>query len=928
MTYFISPQGTPSHISSLSARLDSVPMPSGHTIGWRQNGIVIKAGVTDNPFFLSINTSAPGDVVFDATDSGSVIDFVIDEATSPVFSLAVVLGNNLPTISAAGPLTDAYGITSGTPTFVWTYADADGDPQYSYRVMVGSSPSATDYWDSGTVLSTASTTTVPVASTMSAGTAYFWTIQVSDGEKTNPEDPDTTTNRVIVSASGTGTVNTPPVVSNVLVDGIGSGYIDDLAPFITWSYSDVNGQPQQSFRILVTDASSNTLWDSGIIPGNQSGAAYNFNNTGVELEVHQLLTCTVWAWDTFVSSSAQATFTVVGTPSILLTTVDNRVNNLSVIDEDPWFNWTYSVEGNLLLSAFEIRVANSATNLGTDGFEGDVWNPGVRITPEAYKVQFDDDGTAFNSGCATPNTLQGGGVRYFYQVQVYDTYGVKSPWATGFFQLEVPPTAANVLIVPAAPYHNQDLQASYSFVSISGNAESANTQIRWYDNGVENVSVRNLRTVPSDLLVPGYQWQFTVRPNDGVAFSLAAYPSQTVTILNRPPQAAALAILPSNPDTGDDLEAKFSVSDPENDPVQVTIRWYRNSVEQNQLKNLTIIPSSATFVGDQWYFTVLPNDGYVNGLLATSPTVTIANTPPSVTSLSVDGALLPSQVNNSNPTIAWTYDDAASQPQQKFQLVIGTVPVRTQAYNTSISATSGKGILCQTNNGIVSTASSNGTVSAGNDIYDSGIVVSSVPSLQYATPDFIPSSIMPQVAFNVLNGYWLSPDMQTLALVPGTASGTATGTFTGQAGLYDIALTYAKEIGESSSYSISVNGAQVGTFVSQPGSGTGIATFSSTNISSGSAITVSVRRSHRAVRLGSRRLSSSLWFSLKSLQATSPRFLATCRTRLAASSWRDSWEPLPRPLPSPRAHTTSNWTTRPRRTATQAFPWQSMRPRS
>ena len=841
MTYFVYPQGTPSHTLPLSARSDAYPnppyIPAGHTIGWRQNGIVTKAGITDNPFFLAINTSTPGDVTFNATDSGSVIDFVIDEATSPVFSLAVVLGNNLPTISAAGPLTDAYGRTSGTPTFAWAYADVDGDPQYSYRVKVGTFPGDDSYWNSGAILSTAAIATIPAANAMAAGTAYFWTIQVSDGEKTNPTDPDTTTNRVIVSASGTGIVNTPPVVSNVLVDGVSSGQIDDAAPFIAWSYSDIDGQPQQSFRIVVTDPSNGILWDSGTVPGSQTGVAYNFNNTGVELEVHQALTCTVYAWDTFVPSDASTSFTVIATPSILSTTVDNRINNLSVSDLYPWFNWTYSVLGNLPLSAFEIRVADNAANLGTDGFLGDVWNPGVRTTPEAYKVQFDDDKTAFNSGCEVPNTLQGNGVRYFYQVQIYDSYGVKSQWAVGFFQIETPPSATNVLVIPAAPYHSQDLQATYDFVSLSGNAESPNTQIRWYDNGVENVTVRNLKTVSSNLLVPGDAWQFTVRPNDGVAFSTVVYPSQKVTILNRPPSATALAILPGSPDAGDDLEAAFSTSDPDNDPVAVTIRWYRNSVEQVQLLNYSIIPSSATSVGDQWYFTVLPNDGYVDGLLATSPTVKILNTPPAITSLSVDGQILPSQVNSANPTIAWTYDDAASQPQQKFQAVIGMVPVRTQAHGTTVSNTSGKDIPCQRNNGIVSTASG-GTVSAGNEIYDSGVVVSSAASLQYATPDFVPSFTMAQASFNMLNGYQLGPDATTILLRTGTPSGTATGKFAGQSGLYDLALTYVKEPGESSSYAISVNGSQVATFVSQPGSGTAIATLSSANVNSGSVITV------------------------------------------------------------------------------------------
>ena len=91
--------------------------------------------------------------------------------------------------------------------------------------------------------------------------------------------------------------------------------------------------------------------------------------------------------------------------------------------------------------------------------------------------------------------------------------------------------------------------------------------------------------------------------------------------MNRAPQASALAILPSDPNTSDNLEAIFALSDPDEDSVQATIRWYKNGIEQIDLKNTVTIPASVTSIDEEWYFTVLPNDGYSNGQLAISPKV-------------------------------------------------------------------------------------------------------------------------------------------------------------------------------------------------------------------------------------------------------------------------------------------------------------------
>lgn len=864
MTYFIVPEGTPSHNAPLEARLDSILtppfMPTGHTIQWRYNGIPIKEGPTDDPFFLSINTNTPGDFKFDGTFTGAVVDFLIDEEGSypPPASLAVVLSNTPPVLSGAGPVTDAYNRTSGTPTFVWTYFDADGDPQFFYRVRAGSTPLGTNYFDTGMVFSQASSVTVPGNQAIPTGTPYYWTIEVSDGQKVNPTDPDSPPPpRVTTMAQGIGYVNTPPVVSGILLDGAPSGLVPDLEPTISWTYSDIDGQPQQQFKVVVS-SNSVVLWDSGLFPGNQSSIPYNYNLTGVPLIAPVNLTVTVTVYDTFASGSNSSSFTAYIKPAITSLTVQNKVNPQDIVTQTPFFNWTFT-PADTGLSAYEIRVGDDNTNLGTDLFDGDIWQPGVIVTPEAYKTQFNFDGSAFPS-CGALHQFQSN-TFYYFQVQIYDLIGGKSEWATGFFKLNNPPTAANVRIIPAAPFHNQDLLAAYDFVDDPGEVEdTALTQIRWFQNGVEVVSVRNQKTVPADLLVPGDSWFFTVRPSDGLDFSLTAYPSAPVTILNRPPQVSALVIIPSSPLTNDDLNAVFATSDPDGDQVQVTIRWYKNGAEQPQLMNSLVVPASVTTVGDVWYFTVLPSDGFVNGMLQTSATVSVGNTPPRILSMSVDGDVLPIALDDPNPTISWVYQDDDSQPQQKFQVLIGSQPVRTTTFNPTVSrdlsasAGAGEALTCGNKDGIVSVAKSNGTIVAGNEIFDSGVIISGADSFQYLTADFIPPTVMNQVLLQSLNGYTIAPDLQSLVLRNGIDNGSASGKFPGQAAFYNVELTYIKESNKISTYKLVIDSATVGTFTSTPGTGTDKYIFPSVRIDAGASVSIFGSSGTRGAQAGFKQL--------------------------------------------------------------------------
>ena len=634
-----------------------------------------------------------------------------------------------------------------------------------------------------------------------------------------------------------------------MINGVSGGAnVASLTPTISWTYTDVDGQPQTSYRVLVAKDAlfSQVIWDSLRVAGSATSTRYNFNLFGQALQPH----ITLWVGITTsdgISNSNQATttFKVENAPIITSLTVDSKINPLNIRNVNPFFNWLYTDVDNDPLVSFEIRVADTDLDLGTDSFVGTIWHPGVITGPEAYGVRFNSNGTAF-SGCPPLVGLQSN-IRYFYQVQIYDAYG-KSEWAIGYFQLNSPPTASNLAIVPAAPFTSDDLFARYDFSDDIGDVEN-NSQIRWFRQPVggsysEVTSLRNLIQVPSDLTSPGDLWKFTVRPSDGIEYSVLTYESASVTILNRVPTASALAILPSQPRTSDNLEAIFALSDPDEDSVQGTISWFKNNIEQVELKNSKIIPSSVTSVDEEWYFTILPNDGYENGPLATSPIVKVVNTPAYLTSLAVNGDVLPKAVDDPNPTISWSYQDDDAQPQQKYHVVIGTKPARTKKTLTNIralsltSAGTGLALSCGGEDGVISIAASDGTLVAGDEIFDSGIIDSDEANFQYVTEDFKRQVLIGAPSFTNLSGYTIAPDMQTLLFQPTATTGTAGAKFAGQSAFYNIELTYIKEEAKRSTYRLIVDGTSIGQFTSQAGIGTATHTFNAVQIDNGSTVAI------------------------------------------------------------------------------------------
>lgn len=873
----------------------------GHTIEWRLNGAVVKNGLTDDVSNIQINTGLFTDISFYAKDTGGLVDFIIDSAT---FSFPVVLANQAPSISSAAIVTDAYNRTSRTPTLGWNFDDADDDLQFYFRVQIDtfdtgkvygwavdnndilqpgdpdnngivdqfdvdhvasldgyttSDPEyerASDLNRDGVIDSTdealcrsllgSSYTGTPAykvtsSTVLAPGASYSWTLTVTDGEKVTPTDPDILgTVRIETTTTAMATANTPPVASNVLIDGLTSpASITSYKPLISWTYVDADGQPQQSYRVKVCkDAfEQSVVWESPMMPGTATSLVFNFNNTALDIDPHTTYYVFVRVWDTWESSAAAtATFSISNPPTVKIVTVNAKINPLNLklaLGENLIFTWEVEdLDGfdKDPIKAYELRIGDSTTGLGTDGFVPNVVEK-AETTPASFQAICSPE-FGCPAGTFVSNTT------YYFQVRVY-TETEESNWWFGFFRLNNPPTATNVQVVPATPYGNDDLSVSYVFVDDGGEQEGPLTEIKWYKNGVEQTALLNERSVPSSLTTAGDIWYFTVRPHDGTEFATTVFTASTVTILNRPPTVIALGITPSNPRSTDSLCAQITASDLDGDEVIVSIAWFVQlegstlaPSEVTSLRNTVCVPPDMLRAGQIWFFTATPNDGFVTGQTSKSSSVTILNTPPEIQVLSIDGDVIPRQLDNPNPVVSWSYVDVDGEPQSAYRVIIGSRPLRAKPSGDQ-SFVLGLGLEFV---GITSVQPyGTGEILSGDDIYDSSSVSSQNKFFQYVTPDFIKEvSLQPQQA-TVLDGY--AANNQGFTLKPKKSKGTVSFAYDQPSSMFQPTLEYPKTA-FISRFMLQVNGSTLDAKKSAIGTGPGTITFKPIKIAPGDRISI------------------------------------------------------------------------------------------
>ena len=197
------------------------------------------------------------------------------------------------------------------------------------------------------------------------------------------------------------------------------------------------------------------------------------------------------------------------------------------------------------------------------------------------------------------------------------------------------PSVNSALIGPSAPSTTDDLDAVWTFVDTDSGDMELDSEIEWYRDGIHVPAYDGLTTVPHTATTKGETWHFVVRVSDGIDWSPLTN-SQSVTIVNTAPVVSEVTLSPEAPTSSDDIQISALYDDLDGDfEANPTVRWYRDGQLQSQLTNNLVISADETNRGEVWMARYTPNDGSINGDEVQSSSVTIGNTLPTISVLSI-----------------------------------------------------------------------------------------------------------------------------------------------------------------------------------------------------------------------------------------------------------------------------------------------------
>ena len=229
------------------------------------------------------------------------------------------------------------------------------------------------------------------------------------------------------------------------------------------------------------------------------------------------------------------------------------------------------------------------------------------------------------------------------------------------------PVARDLSLTPTDALDTDDLELDYEYYDLDGNPQQ-NTDIRWYFDGNRMADLDDQTSVSSLWTRSGDEWQASVRPHDGTDYGDVAW---TATIVigssNTQPSATAYITPSGNAVTTDSLQVIVGYSDPDGDAKDATeIRWLRDGIQVSAFNDQTFVPPEATSKGQEWVAEARVSDGLMWSDWVPTDTVTILNSPPVVTSISMipEGDLF----TTANLTVVWEQTDIDGDSESGSQI--------------------------------------------------------------------------------------------------------------------------------------------------------------------------------------------------------------------------------------------------------------------
>lgn len=338
-------------------------------------------------------------------------------------------------------------------------------------------------------------------------------------------------------------------------------------------------------------------------------------------------------WIAPAAGSGQATISVAGL------TADNSGSNKG----DRWATATYQVpEGgatpNTPPTASNLALGPSGATTNSQLTLSYTYSDAENDPESGTTIDWFRDGVQItNSGTAVSASLTAKHQEWYAVVTPSDGSDAGTSVSSNTLIIaNTIPTLTSVTIEPSSPETGDDL--SYSVAATDDDLDPLTYETRWLLEGSVVNTLDNSETVPSYATRTGENWSMEVRVSDGEA-TTAWQTAQTVQIggveQNTPPSATSVGVNPPAPQTGDDLSVTYLYSDDDNDvEVRHELEWYRNGVLDTLFKGPGV-PSTSTEKGETWTARVRVSDGNAWSPWSFSNAVTVQNTAPVATSVSI-----------------------------------------------------------------------------------------------------------------------------------------------------------------------------------------------------------------------------------------------------------------------------------------------------
>jgi hypothetical protein len=253
-----------------------------------------------------------------------------------------------------------------------------------------------------------------------------------------------------------------------------------------------------------------------------------------------------------------------------------------------------------------------------------------------------------------------------WKAMVYPSDGYDSTYPAFPFESNVvyigntAPVVSNVTISPSEPVGGDDLTVDYDFFDLDYDGlVSSKSSHKWYyyNLTIDDWVYSNIdsTTLSNSYTKKSQKWRCEVTPNDGDDDGQTGI-SIEVVIGNTAPEIKDAGITPEKPKSNESFSVDYIYYDLDNDIESSTmIKWFKNNVEQASLNGSIKIDPSLTEKGETWYYIITPFDGENYGISVKSETITVDNTAPQITNISI----LPANPTTAEDlTVTYDYYDA------------------------------------------------------------------------------------------------------------------------------------------------------------------------------------------------------------------------------------------------------------------------------